>query len=133
MAQKYILAHDTARRRAVAAVSHAPAGWVVTVKEPTRSGEQNAKFWAVLTDLSRAKPEGRCHTPETWKQLVMHAAGHEVQFLAGLDGNPFPAGFRSSRMTKAQMSECIEYALAYGEERGVEWSEPDTQQQRSAA
>ena len=38
-------------------------------------------------------------------------------------------------MKKAQMSDVIEYALAYGAEHGVEWSNPtqDETDERSAA
>lgn len=79
----------------------------------------------MLSDLSRAKPEGRMHTPEVWKHLVMHACGHAVQFEIGLNGQPFPTGFRSSRLTKAQMSDLIEWVYAYGAEHGVVWSEPE--------
>jgi len=79
----------------------------------------------MLSDLSRAKPEGRLHTPEVWKQLVMHACGHAVQFEIGLNGQPFPTGFRSSRLSKAQMGDLIEWIYAYGAEHGVVWTEPE--------
>jgi len=80
-------------------------------------------MWAMLTDVSRAKPEGRMHTPDTWKALFMQACGHAVHFEMGLSGEPFPVGFRSSRLSKAQMSELIEFILAWGTEKGVPWSD----------
>lgn len=64
----------------------------------------------------------RKHTPEVWKALFMSACGHQVQFAQGLDGSPFPTGFRSSRLTKAQMCELMEFIVAYGNEHGVVWS-----------
>src|SRR3569623_1398765 len=76
----------------------------------------------------RATPEGRCQTPEVWKALFMHACGHAVQFENGLNGQPFPTGFRSSRLTKAEMSELIECILEYGARHGVRWSDPEAQQ-----
>ena len=84
----------------------------------------NAKMWAMLSDVSRAKPEGRTHTPEVWKALFMSACGHAVQFEQGLDGTPFPVGFRSSRLSKAQMIDLIEFIYAYGSQHGVVWTEP---------
>ncbi|MGL5733630.1 MAG: recombination protein NinB [Beijerinckiaceae bacterium] len=42
--------------------------------------------------------------------------------MEGLDGRPFPQGFRSSRMTVAQMSAMIEYMTAWGAENGVRFS-----------
>lgn len=122
--RRLIITDDNARARIAHLVLKLKAGWKVKVAKRNRSLEQNALLWTLLTDLSKAKPDGRCHTPETWKCIVMHAAGHEVSFENGLDGRPFPVGFRSSNMTVAQMSELIEYVFAYGATQGVEFSEP---------
>lgn len=123
MSQTVIL--DTPRQRKIAAeiIAIAPQGAVVTVKAASRTTDQNAKFYAMLSDISRAKPEGKRHTPDTWKALLMKACGHAVQFVNGLDGEPFPIGFRSSRLSKEQMSELIEFAYFYGAQHGVAWSD----------
>jgi hypothetical protein len=55
----------------------------------------------------------------------MNACGHETKFEIGLTGEPFPVGFRSSRMNKSQMSELVEFIYSWGSERGVKWSEPE--------
>lgn len=55
---------------------------------------------------------------------ALHAAGHEVLWLPGLDGQPFPAGFRSSKMDKAQMASLIDWIYAYGHEHGVRFHVP---------
>lgn len=106
-------------------VASAPDGYVMSLAEPRRTLEQNDKMWAMLTDISCAKPEGRMHTPSDWKAVFMNACGWEVQFIEGLDGRPFPSGFRSSRMTKKQMADLITFIQAYGDERGVVWSKQD--------
>ncbi len=111
------------RQRARQLIDKAPADYVCEVRQRTRSKEANDKMWAMLGDISRAKPEGRRMTPDLWKAVFMQACGHEVQFLNGLDGQPFPAGFRSSRLSVAQMSELIEFIAAYGNQHGVVWSE----------
>lgn len=80
-------------------------------------------MWAMLTDISKSKPDGRRHTPEDWKCLMMSACGWECQFLEGLDGRPFPVGFRSSKMSKAQMSSLIEFMQAWGDQNNVRWSD----------
>ena len=108
---------------AKALIDKAPIDAVVTVKEATRNLDQNARLWAMLSDISRAKPEGRTMTAELWKCVFMQACGHEVQFLNGLDGLPFPAGFRSSRLTVRQMADLISFVAAYGDQHGVKWSE----------
>jgi hypothetical protein len=53
----------------------------------------------------------------------MAACGHEVQFEHGLDDKPFPIGFRSSRLTKGQMGDLIEFIYAYGSKHNIKWSE----------
>lgn len=121
--QTVILRGQSQREFAKLLIDRAPVGAVLNVRAATRSSDQNAKLWAMLSDISRAKPQGRCHTPEVWKCLFMQACGHAVQFEMGLDGRPFPMGFRSSHLSKSQMSDLIEFASAYGAEHGVQWSD----------
>ena len=59
-----------------------------------------------------------------WKAIAMNACGWECQFCEGLDGRPFPMGFRSSQLTKGQMSALIDWLQAFGDEHQVRWSEP---------
>jgi hypothetical protein len=104
-------------------IDAAPQGAVVNVKQARRTLDQNALMWSRLSDISRAKPEGRTHSPEMWKALVMHACGHAVQFENGLDGQPFPVGFRSSRLTKAQMGELLDFIDAFAARHGIKWTD----------
>lgn len=124
--QTIILAGLVQREKAKALIELAPANAVVNIREATRTLDQNAKLWAMLSDISRAKPEGRLMTPELWKAVFMHACGYEVQFLNGLDGMPFPVGFRSSRLNKSQMADLITFILAYGDTHGVRWSDDES-------
>lgn len=102
----------------------APAGSVMKVSPPRRTVDQNDKMWAMLTDVSVAKPEGRELTPDVWKALFMHSLDHAQRFEMALDGKGMvPVGFRSSRLTKAQMSDLIEVIYEYGSRHGVNWSE----------
>lgn len=113
------------RRLAKQLVDAAPNGAVVNIKEATRSNDQNAKMWAMLSDVSRAKPEGRTMTSELWKAAFMNACGHQVQFENGIDGGqPFPVGFHSSRLNVRQMADLITCIQEYGDRHGVAWSEP---------
>lgn len=123
MSQTIILRGAMQREFAKALIDKAPIDAVVKISEAKRSDDQNAKMWAMLSDISRAKPEDRKHTPEVWKCLFMNALGHETAFEMGLDSRPFPIGFQSSRLTKAQMSDLIEFIYAYGAQHNVKWSE----------
>ena len=124
MAQTVILRGDSQRALAVDMIRRAPIDAVVTIKEAARNNDQNAMLWALISDVSRAKPEGRVHTPEVWKCLFMASCGHTVRFEMGLDNRPFPVGFSSSRLTKREFADLITVVLEYGDRHGVAWSEP---------
>ena len=124
MTQTVILHSDTQKAVACEMIQRAPADAVVKISAPKRTLDQNAKLWAMISDVSRAKPEGRTHTPEVWKCLFMSACGHAVRFEMGLDNKPFPIGFQSSRLTKAEMADLITVIYEYGDRHGVRWSEP---------
>lgn len=120
----FILISDKVRNAAAYEVLNAPADWVVKISPRNRSLDQNARLWAMLTDVANAKPEGRHWTPETWKCAFMHLLGHQVRFCEGLDGSgPFPLGFRSSKLTVREMSDLIEIITEYGTRHGVEWTD----------
>lgn len=122
-----ILRGPDQRALAKRVIDLAPQDAVVTIRKATRSKEQNDRMWAMLTDVAKAQPDGRAMTPDMWKAAFMNALGHQVMFLDGLDGQPFPYGFRSSQLTKVQMSDLMEFMSAWGSERGVRWSEPARQ------
>lgn len=105
-------------------IDAAPRGSVVTVKPPRRTVDQNSKLWAMLTDISVAKPEGRELTPDVWKSLFLHALDHAQRFEMALDGKGMvPIGFRSSKLTKDQMSDLIEIIHEYGARHGVRFGD----------
>lgn len=97
----------------------APVGSVMKVSKPVRTSDQNARMWAMLSEISAAKPEGRELTPDVWKSLFLHSLDHAQRFEMALDGKGMvPVGFRSSRLTKEQMSDLFlvieEYAARHG-------------------
>ena len=123
MTHKVVLSSEFYRSRARFLIDKAPAGYVMTLNEPKRTLDQNNKLWAMLTDVSVSMPLGRRHTPDDWKAIFMNACGWECQFVEGLDGRPFPKGFRSSHLTKSQMGDLINFIQAFGDEHGVRWSD----------
>jgi hypothetical protein len=105
-------------------VDCAPLGSVMAVSAPKRSDDQNARLWAMLSDVSRAKPESRNATPDVWKALFMHALDHATRFELALDGRGMvPVGFRSSRLNKQQMSDLIETIHEYAARHDVIFSD----------
>lgn len=126
MTQTIRLASDRQRQLARDLILRAPDNAIVSIKPETRSGEANSKLWALLSDVSRAKPQGRTLAPELWKCLFMAAIGEKIRFEPDLDGEGVvPMGYRSSRLPKAKFSELIECIYAYGAEHGIAWSEPN--------
>ncbi len=122
MTQTVILRSQSQRSLAKQMIDKAGQDYVVTISEPKRNADQNALMWAMISDISRAKPKGRRHTPDLWKAIFMKACGHHVQFCEGLDGEPFPVGFRSSNLNKQQMSDLIEFIRAYAAEQDIAFS-----------
>lgn len=100
-------------------------GWVVRITPPTRSLEQNARLWAQLTDISQqVEWYGKRLTPEDWKH-VFSASLRKLAVVPNLDGTGFVAlGLSTSRMTKRELGDLIDLMTAFGNERGVQWTEP---------
>lgn len=123
--QTILLTNRHQRQRAKAVVDAAPEGSVVNVAAPRRSTDQNALMWALLSEISRAKPGGRSLPPEVWKALFMHEAGFKCTFEPTLDGQGVvPLGFKSSRLRKAEFSDLIEAINAFMAEHRI--GEPPT-------
>ena len=103
-------------------------GYEVIIRAATRNDDQNAKMWAMLGDISAACPNGHKQSPDDWKCAFMRALQHEVRFVMGLDGEPFPVGYRSSKLSKRQMADLITIIYQFGDANGVVWSEPHPDQ-----
>jgi hypothetical protein len=130
--RKITIDNERTRARIVHHASSLKPEWVVKITKRNRTQDQNRLLWVLLTELSIAKPEGRKCTPDDWKCLVMHACGHDVQFMTGLDDKPFPVGFRSSHLAVKEMSNLIEWIYSYGAQNGVTFSEPQSSERKTA-
>lgn len=122
----YILAHQTARNLAAQACLEAPDGFVVEIKEKTRSIEQNSLLWALLTDVSRqVEWYGRKLSPENWKH-IFSAALSKQDVVPNLDNNGFVVlGQSTSKMSKREFSDLVELINSFGAQHGVVWSDHD--------
>jgi len=124
-ARLFVLSHAEARRRAMACVASAFDGDVVRVSGPTRNLEQNAAQWPYLEAFSQQLlwPVNGAMTylePEEWKDVLTAAfRGETVRLAAGLNGGVVMLGMRTSRMSKAQFSEWLEFLMATAAQRGV--------------
>ena len=123
--QLFILAHQTARQRAVEAVRAAPDGFRVEIKPPTRSLDQNALLWPLLTEISeQVEWYGQRLLKEEWKD-VFTAALKKEKVVPGINGGFVVLGQHTSTMSKAVFSELIELIYAFGADHGVKFMEQE--------
>lgn len=118
----YRLINEDVRAAACKASWAAPDGWICRITEPTRSLEQNALLWPLLTDVaSQVDWYGQKLTEWDWKD-VFTAALKKAKVVPGLDGGFVVCGLSSSRMGKEEFSELIDLIKAFGAEHNVKWS-----------
>lgn len=127
----FILVHAEARSRAEECVRQAPDGFVVEVKESSRTIDQNAAQWPYLDAFSEQllwPVNGQMvkMEPEEWKDVLTAAFKNETARLAmGLNGGVVMLGLRTSRMPKREFSEWLEFLKATAADRGVTVYERD--------
>jgi len=123
----FVLSHDLARRNAVAAVANAPAGYKVTVSEPSKTRDQEEKYHAAIGEIARANPEymGMRLDAEDWKRLLVDMYvkyRRELGKPLRQDGRIVPAldrqgfvqlGVQTRRFLKEEASGFIEFLDFY--------------------
>jgi hypothetical protein len=109
----------------LAGVLQAGKRWVLTIKPETRSQAQNRLMWPLLTVFSKSLQwpvDGRMVTmdPDDWKDVLSAAfKGESVRLAMGLNGGVVLLGQRTSKFTKAQFAEWIEFLYFIAADRGV--------------
>lgn len=114
-----------ARANAIRAIEQAPDGHVVTLAEPTRSLEQNAKFHALCADIARSGITwaGKRRTAAQWKVLLV--SGHATatkegsEIVPGIEGEFVNIRESTAAMSRSRGSSLIEYTLAFCAMHGV--------------
>lgn len=99
----------------------------VEIRQEKRSDAQNDLMWSCLTDLSHGllwPVDGQMQklSPEEWKHIMSAGLTKEQRVAQGVSGGFVILGQRTSKMSKAQMTELIDLIHAFGDERGVQWS-----------
>ena len=96
---------------------------VITLGREKRTLDQNAKMWAMLTDVSRQVVwYGEKLSQESWKHIFT-ASLFKQKTVPGIDGGFVVLGQSTSKMKKRPFAELIELMYAFGAEHGVRWSE----------
>jgi hypothetical protein len=95
---------------------------VVEIKPETRTLAQNARLWAMLTDVSKqVNWYGRKLSEEEWKH-VFTASLAKQDVVPGIDGGFVVLGKSTSKMTKPEMSELQQLIEAFGAQQGVRFT-----------
>lgn len=119
-----ILSDRSEREKATHWIRRAPPGTSVTFKRNKRSVDQNAKMWAMLTEVAeQVEWYGRKLAPDDWKDMFT-ASLRKARVVPGIDPGSFVVlGLHTSDMTKDEMSNLIELISAFGAEHGVVFSD----------
>lgn len=98
----------------------------VEIRRETRSTAQNRMLWSCLNDISKqVEWHGQRLDAEAWKDMAT-AALKRQRVVPGLDGGFVVLGQRTSKMTRSEMTELIDFLHAMGAQRGVQFSPTST-------
>jgi hypothetical protein len=116
---------ESDRKKVAAWVAQAPKGTRVEFKAPRRSIPQNARMWAMLTDVAvSVQWHGLKLSPDDWKLVFLDALKREVRMVPNIDGNGLVnLGRSSSDLSKAEMGDLMELIAAFGANHGVVFHE----------
>ena len=96
-----------------------PFGWRVTIQEPKRTVDQNARMWDMLTSVSTQLVwHGQRYSPEDWKDYFMHAL-NGGRFMPSENGGMIPIGRSTSKLGKQEHSLLTEIMEGFAERQGV--------------
>lgn len=123
------LVSNAVRQRAIDAIWGAPDEAVVTIAEPTRNADQNAKFHALCTDLAKSGVQwaGKPRTAAQWKVLMVSghamATNEGAEIIPGVEGEFVNIRESTALMSKRRGSSLIEYTVAFLVTHGIEMRE----------
>ena len=111
------------RRRACKYVDGAPYGTRVEFKATKRTLPQNDMMWSLLTDVAeQVLWHGVRLRPDDFKLLFLDALKRELRVVPNLGGDGFcHLGRSSSDLSKSEMSEMIEFIIAWGTQKDVKF------------
>lgn len=122
-----VLINSDIRNRALDWCQRAPVGTRLEFKAPRRSLPQNARLWAMLTDVAtQVRWHGDRLTTEEWKLLFMDALKREVRTVKSIDGTGVVnIGRSSSDLSKEEFGDLLEVIAMFGANHSVTFHEPE--------
>jgi hypothetical protein len=122
-----VLSSDEVRAKAAKWARSAPPHTRVEFKAPKRTLPQNARMWAMLTDVAEQVPwHGLKLSPDDWKLIFLDALKTELRLVPNIDGNGFVnLGRSSSDLSKEEMGNLMDLIEAFGAKHGVVFHAPE--------
>lgn len=125
--QTFFLRSEQIKQHALSQLRNLPTDQdrplVIKVTEMTRSLEQNALLWAVLTDIANQVDwYGKRLSKEDWKH-VLSAALKQQEAVPGINGGFVVLGQSTSKMTVREMVDLIELAQSFAVDHGVKFGD----------
>ena len=120
-----ILSNPAVRARAISWINKLPDGTRVLFQEAVRSLDQNARLWAMLTDIAtQVLWHEQKLTADDWKVLFMNALNSEMRMVPAIDGKGFVAlGKSTSKLSKQEFSDLMAIIEVFGVEHGVKFGD----------
>lgn len=124
---KFYIVNNQVQQNAINAIKAIgfDSNMMIEIKKRTRTLDQNAKMWAMLTDLEQQAPEyfGIKMTKEKYKDLFTGSLSG-CDFVPAVGGHGMIGiGGSSSKLTTAQMADLISMIEMFGAERSVKFSD----------
>jgi hypothetical protein len=116
------------RERAASWCRQAAAGTRVEFKASKRSLPQNAKLWAMLSEVAVQLPwHGQKLKAEDWKLIFLDALKREQTLVPNIEGTGVVniSGYSSSDLTKDEMGNLLELISEFGARHGVKFQDAE--------
>jgi hypothetical protein len=97
-------------------ISQAPDGYIVEIKKPSRSLEQNALYWSTIHEIAEnVSVDGRSYTPQVWHRYF------KERFLPGKivelpGGHVIEVASSTTDLTVEDFSNFVEQVFKFYEE-----------------
>ena len=130
MKRTVFLTTPRARATAHEYIDASPDGYVMELREPNRTLDQNAKFHAICDEIAKSGFQwaGKPRTAAQWKVLLVsgHAAATKEGFdmVPGLEGEFVNLRESTALMSKKRSASLITYTLAFCDMNGIQLKEP---------
>lgn len=118
MKRTLVISGEVARKAICNHVMTADEGYIVTIAEPSRNLEQNAKLHAVLSDIAKQVDyHGKRRSVEFWKGVFVSgwqiATGEKPEIVPGLEGEFINIRESTTTLSIRRMASLIEYISAW--------------------